>query len=85
VPEAVDWHDGELPTFRISLLSCHDITLIEMQLDAAQLQFLNDLRDRAFEAHKNEDGSNNECRPTIGLHQRIRPGDLDENDNFRSC
>lgn len=69
------------PSYRIKLVSCHDSALIERTLDAAEFEFLRSL---AGQINGLENGGHVEgCVPTMIVSQRIKPGDLDEDENFR--
>lgn len=69
------------PSYRIKLVSCHDSALIERPLDAAELDFMRSL---AGQINGLENGGYVDgCVPTLLVCQRIKPGDLDEDENFR--
>jgi hypothetical protein len=69
------------PVYRIKLISCHDSALIERSLDAAELEFMRSL---AGQVNGLENGGYVDgCVPTLLVCQRVKPGDLDEDDNFR--
>jgi hypothetical protein len=69
------------PSYRIKLVSCHDSALIERTLDGAEFEFLRSL---AGQINGLENGGHVEgCVPTMIVSQRIKPGDLNEDDNFR--
>lgn len=69
------------PSYRIKLVSCHDSALIERTLDAADLEFMRSL---AGQINGLENGGHvHGCVPTLLVCQRIKPGDLDEDENFR--
>lgn len=69
------------PSYRIKLVSCHDSALIERTLDAAEMEFMRSL---AGQINGLENGGYVDgCVPTMLVCQRIKPGDLDEDENFR--
>jgi hypothetical protein len=69
------------PSYRIKLVSCHDSALIERSLDAAELEFMRSL---AGQVNGLENGGYVDgCVPTLLVCQRVKPGDLDEDENFR--
>lgn len=69
--------DQAEPSYRIKIDACHDSTIGEMVLDSAELDFMQRLAEEMRQA-----AGISECKPVINIHRRIKPGNLEADENF---
>lgn len=73
-PEDADQAEA---SYRIKIKGCDHDNFVEMTLDTPELEFL-----RRFEASATLSADGFACKPTIQIAVRVKPGDIDDDDNF---
>lgn len=70
--------DSETALVRVKLKGCDSETLFEMEMDAADFEVVKSIVEKANAAASG-------CGPTMELHFRVAPGELDDDDAFQEA